>query len=438
MDFGSSGWIGGALKLTNGAGIVISAQPFAKDVKSTGLTIEMTMRVSNVMNRDASVVSCIDKGKGLLITTQEASFRTGQTVTYTNEDDQQVTRDIKLSTNYAAGEWMKVALIIRTSADDRLMELFINGNRTGADIYDGSFSFQQDTPQRITVDSSEADVEIKSIRVYNRALSDDEELDNHMVDSDSTDAMMEIYSFNDILGENGDVDMEKTRAQGKGALRIVRKNMLDDVYQTNNKKADFLADVYYYSPQGPDYDFVLLNCYIRIQGTSSTKYPSKNIRIYFTKGSEALSMSGKNVLEGNKYIMRPGAVPVPIVCCKSDYSDSSMSLNTGGAKLFNDVMKELGLLTPPQLHQYEQGGNSLGAINVRTAIDGMPIDIFCAETTDGENVYYGQYNLNNEKSKSGPVFGMEGVEGYTPRMSHRSRDAQQHLPGVPVPDNRRQ
>ena len=116
VDFGSSGWIGGALKLTNGAGIVISAQPFAKDVKSTGLTIEMTMRVSNVMNRDASVVSCIDKGKGLLITTQEASFRTGQTVTYTNEDDQQVTRDIKLSTNHAAGEWMKVALIIRTSA----------------------------------------------------------------------------------------------------------------------------------------------------------------------------------------------------------------------------------------------------------------------------------------------------------------------------------
>ena len=414
VDFGSSGWIDGALRLTNGAGIAISAQPFAKDVKSTGLTIEMTMRVSNVMNRDASVVSCIDKGKGLLITTQEASFRTGQTVTYTNEDDQQVTRDIKLSTNYAAGEWMKVALIVRTSADNRLMELFINGNRTGADIYDGSFSFQQDTPQRITVDSSEADVEIKSIRVYNRALSDDEELDNHMVDSDSTDAMMEIYSFNDILGENGDVDMEKTRAQGKGALRIVRRNMLDDVYETNNKKTDFLADVYYYSPQGPDYDFVLLNCYIRIQGTSSTKYPSKNIRIYFTKGSEALSMTGKNVLEGNKYIMRPGAVPVPIVCCKSDYSDSSMSLNTGGAKLFNDVMKELGLLTPPQRHQYEQGGNSLGAINVRTAIDGMPIDIFCAETADGENTYYGQYNFNNEKSKSGPVFGMEGVEGYTP------------------------
>ncbi len=414
VDWGSSGWIDGALKLTNGALATIDYRPFATDVKSGGLTIEMTIRVSNIMDRTASVVSCLDKGKGLLITTSEASFRTGQTVTYTNEDDEQVTREIKLATNIVEGEWTKVALTIGTAAEDRLMQLYINGNRTGADIYDSAFSFRQDTPQEITIDSTEADIEIKSVRVYNRALNDDEELENRIVDCDTIEEMMGEFSINDILGDNGDLDLDKLRAQGKGVLRIVRKNMLDDVYETNNKKTDFLADVYFYSPLGPDYDFVLTNCYIRIQGTSSTKYPSKNIRIYFTKGSEKLSMTGKNVLEGNKYRMRPGAVPVPIVCCKSDYSDSSMSLNTGWAKLFNDVMKELGLLTPPQRHQYEQSGNSLAAINVRTAIDGMPIDIFCAETADGENVYYGQYNFNNEKSKSGPVFGMEGVEGYTP------------------------
>ena len=414
MDWASSGWVDGALRLVNGAKAIIHTKPFSTDVKSTGLTVEITMRVSNVMDRDAAVVSCLDDGKGILITTQEASFRTGQSVTYENEDGQTVQREIKLATNYAAGDWMKVALMVGTAAEDRLMQLYVTGNRTGADIYDASFNFRQDNPQEITIDSAEADVEIKSIRVYNRAISDDEELDNRMVDSETTDEMMEIYSENDIIGDTGDVDMDKLRAMGKGVLRIVRQNMLDDVYETNNKKTDFLADVYFYSPLGSDYDFILTNCYIRIQGTSSTKYPSKNIRIYFTKGSEQLSMTGKNVLSGNKYVMRPGAVPVPIVCCKSDYSDSSMSLNTGGAKLFNDVMKELGLLTPPQRHQYEQGGISLGAVNVRTAIDGMPIDIFCAATADGENVYYGQYNFNNEKSKSGPVFGMEGVDGYTP------------------------
>ena len=414
FDWESSGWIDGALKLTNGARATIGFKPFASDVKSRGLTLEFTMRVSNVTDKSAPVVSCINNGKGLLVTTSEASFRTGQTVTYTNEDDQQVTRDIKLASKYDSDDWKKVALIISTSAEGRLMELYINGNRAGADIYDSAFSFQQDTPQDITIVGSEADVEIKNIRIYNRPLSDDEELDNRIVDADTLDEMVRLFDINDILNENGEVDMDKLLLKGKGVLRIVRKNKLDDVFETNNKKADFLADVYYYSALGHQYDFVLTNCFIRIQGTSSTKYPSKNLRIYCSKGSELLSMSGDMVQDGNRYSMRPGAIAMNLFCCKSDYSDSSMSLNTGWAKLFNDVMKELGLLTPPQRYQYEQGGNSLASVTVRSAIDGMPIDIFCAETVDGENTYYGQYNFNNEKSKSGRLFGMEGVEGYTP------------------------
>lgn len=414
FDWESSGWIDGALKLTNGARATIGYKPFASDVKSRGLTLEFTMRVSNVTDKSAPVVSCINNGKGLLVTTSEASFRTGQTVTYTNEDGQQVTRDIKLASKYDSDDWKKVALIISTSAEGRLMELYINGNRAGADIYDSAFSFQQDTPQDITIEGSEADVEIKNIRIYNRPLSDDEELDNRIVDADTLDEMVRLFDINDILNANGEVDMDKLLLKGKGVLRIVRKNKLDDVFETNNKKVDFLADVYYYSALGHQYDFVLTNCFIRIQGTSSTKYPSKNIRIYCSKGSELLSMSGEMVQDGNRYSMRPGAIAMNLFCCKSDYSDSSMSLNTGWAKLFNDVMKELGLLTPPQRHQYEQGGNSLASVTVRSAIDGMPIDIFCAESIDGENTYYGQYNFNNEKSKSGRLFGMEGVEGYTP------------------------
>ena len=74
-----------------------------------------------------------------------------------------------------------------------------------------------------------------------------------MVDSETTDEMMEIYSENDIIGDTGDVDMDKLRAMGKGVLRIVRQNMLNDVYETNNKKTDFLADVYFYSPLGGAY-----------------------------------------------------------------------------------------------------------------------------------------------------------------------------------------
>lgn len=419
FDWASNGWINDALKLTNGAKAVIGIQPFKTDAKATGMTIEITMRVSNIMTHNSPVVSCVNGGKGLLITTDEASFRTGQSVTYTNEDGEVVSREIKLSTNYVSDKWIKVALVICTRDDNRLMHLYTDGNRTGADIYDNSFSFQQEEPQFLTIDSSEADVEVKSIRVYNRALSDDEELDNRIVDASTPEEMMTLYDDNNILGDTGDIDIDAIRSKGKSVLRIVRTNLLDDVYQTNDKKADFLADVFFYSQYGPEYDFILRNCYIRIQGTSSTKYPSKNIRIYFNKGSELLELkiNGQvNPLGKNKYRMRPGAIPMNLFCCKSDYSDSSMSLNTGGAKLFNDIMKELRLLTPPQRYQYEQAGDSLAAINVRSAIDGMPIDIFCSATEDGESIYYGQYNFNNEKSKSQDLFGMTDVTGFTPTM----------------------
>ena len=419
FDWSSNGWTGESLKLTNGAKAVIDFQPFKTDIKATGLTIEITMKVSNIMSRSANVVKCIDGGKGLLITAEEASFKTGQSVTYTNEDDEQVTREIKLGTNFVSDKWIKIALAISTKDDNRLMQLFVNGNRTGADIYDTSFNFAQDNPQSLAIDSADADVEVKTIRIYSRALSDDEELDNNTVDAETSDAMMALFDENDILGETGEVDIDKIRAKGKGVLRIVRKNKLDDVYAENNKKTDFVADVYFFSPYGKEYDFVLKDCYIRIQGTSSTKYPSKNIRIYCAKGGETLSFTIGGVVDPlgkNRYCMRPGAIPMNLFCCKSDYSDSSMSLNTGGAKLFNDIFKELGLFTPPQRYQYEHGGKQTSAINVRTAIDGIPIDIFCAETEDGESEYYGQYNFNNEKSKSETLFGMTGVDGYTPEM----------------------
>lgn len=415
FDWSSNGWTGETLKLINGAKAVIGYELFKDDAGVTGETIEMEFKVSNVMDRAAEVISCMSGGKGLSVTATEASIKTGTILHYTNEDGEDASREIKIGTKFAPDEWLKVAFVIGKRTEGRLMELYVNGNRAGADIYDSGYYFRQDNPAGITLDSAAADLEIKNIRIYDRALSDDEELENRIVDASDSETMMALWDDNDILGDTGDVDIDKLRAKGKGVMRIVRQGGLDEVNETNNKSTDFEADIYFYSPFGKEHDFVLRSCYIRIQGTSSTKYPSKNIRIYMAKGGTGLSLTvnGENV-ESMKYAMRPGAIAMNLYCMKSDYSDSSMSLNTGGAKLFNDVMKELGLLTPPQRYQYEHGGESLGSVTVRQSIDGFPIDIFSSETVDGESVYYGQYNFNNEKSKSGKLFGMEGLDGYTP------------------------
>ncbi|MBO5874769.1 MAG: hypothetical protein J6Q35_07070, partial [Rikenellaceae bacterium] len=122
--------------------------------------------------------------------------------------------------------------------------------------------------------------------------------------------------------------------------------------------------------------------------------------ILFINGIEQTAVDSKGKRK-NKYHMRPGSIPMNLFCMKCDFSDSSLTHNTGGAKLFNGLFIELELLTPPQKIDS----------NIRASIDGFPIDIFAAETIDSEPQYYGQYNFNNEKSNSGPLFGMEDVEG---------------------------
>lgn len=137
-------------------------------------------------------------------------------MSYTNEDDELVEREIKLGTNYVEDRWIKVALMVGTRNESRLMELYVDGNRTGADIYDNAFSFRQNNPKYITIDSAGADVEVKSVRIYTRRLSDDEELENRMVDSADGEEMIALYEENDILGDTDTVDMDKLRAKGKG------------------------------------------------------------------------------------------------------------------------------------------------------------------------------------------------------------------------------
>lgn len=398
VDWKTSGWIDNTLKLINGAKATIGYKAFESDVSSTGATFEFEFRISNVVDRNASVISCMDGNKGFKITAEEAAMLTGGTKVVETEDGTLET-PVGVSMKFAPDMWLKVAFVVGKRSDGRLMELYINGIRSKADIYGTGDYFSQDTPMPIAIDSDKADVEIRNIRIYDRAISDDEELSNHIIDRKTVEEMSELIQANDVLDDDtGEVSIDKLLAKGKGAILFVRANGLDEINSTNNKSQDFLTDyVIIYTPWGDVIE--IRNCYVRIQGTSSTKYPRKNYRIYCAKGSSPEVWINGVKQNSNKIPVMPGDIPVKVLCPKCDYSDSSMTHNTGMAKLFNDVMKELGLLTPPQ------EVNS----NIRSTINGYPVDVFSAETIDGERTYYGQYNLNNDKSDWADVTGMNPV-----------------------------
>lgn len=392
FDWQSNGWTGDALKLTNGANIEIGYKPFANDATTTGATYEMELTCSNVTDRKGTVVDCMAGNVGFRLTTQEALMRTGA--------------GSEVGTKFASGMTLKIAFVVQEKKGNRLMMLYVNGILCGAKQYASTDSLLQAEPTNIRITSESADVEVRNMRVYNRALGDDEELANYMVDRPTSDEMVVLFEKNQVMDDEGtDVDIDKLRAMGKSVMRIVGDVNL--VNQTNNKKFEVSVDIYFYSAYGKEYDFIIYQCGLRIQGTSSTTYPRKNYRIYFsrsTKYGTKLYVNGVEVADF-KYSFKPGARPIDIFCLKADFSDSSSTHNTGAVRVVNDIWKRCGWLTPPQM-AYK------GNYDVRIGVDGFPIDLFYDNNGTGENVYLGKYNFNNEKSGSGIIYGFEGIEGF--------------------------
>ena len=392
FDWQSNGWTGDALKLTNGANIEIGYKPFANDATTTGATYEMELTCSNVTDRKGTVVDCMAGNVGFRLTTQEALMRTGA--------------GSEVGTKFASGMTLKIAFVVQEKKGNRLMMMYVNGILCGAKQYASTDSLLQAEPTNIRITSESADVEVRNLRVYNRALGDDEELANYMVDRPTSDEMVVLFEKNQVMDDEGtDVDIDKLRAMGKSVMRIVGDVNL--VNQTNNKKFEVPVDIYFYSAYGKEYDFIIYQCGLRIQGTSSTTYPRKNYRIYFsrsTKYGTKLYVNGVEVADF-KYSFKPGARPIDIFCLKADFSDSSSTHNTGAVRVVNDIWKRCGWLTPPQM-AYK------GNYDVRIGVDGFPIDLFYDNNGTGENVYLGKYNFNNEKSGSGIIYGFEGIEGF--------------------------
>jgi hypothetical protein len=392
FDWQSNGWTGDALKLTNGANVEIGFKPFGNDATTTGATYEMELACTNVTDRRGTVVDCMTGGVGFRLTTQEALMRTGA--------------GSEVGTKFASGMTLKIAFVVQEKKASRLMTLYVNGILCGAKQYASTDSLLQAEPTNIKITSESADVEVRNMRVYSRALGDDEELANYMVDRPTSDEMVVLFEKNQVMDDEGtDVDIDKLRAMGKSVMRIVGDVNL--VNQTNNKKFEVPVDIYFYSAYGKEYDFIIYQCGLRIQGTSSTTYPRKNYRIYFsrsTKYGTKLYVNGVEVADF-KYSFKPGARPIDIFCLKADFSDSSSTHNTGAVRIVNDIWKRCGWLTPPQM-AYK------GNYDVRIGVDGFPIDLFYDNNGTGENVYLGKYNFNNEKSGSGIIYGFEGIEGF--------------------------
>ena len=414
VDWATSGWDGSALVLKNGARATVDYRPFLKDVKASGCTVEVELMVKNVSDRDSVVMDCMENDvKGIRVTAQSATLQSGSTID--REDEENTDPDtgkpivtkvpVGVESKYSEGERIKMAFTVGKKSDGGVMELYMNGDRCSAMCYQEDDNFMQTAAKGMTFMSDGADVYIYGIRAYSRPLTATETVDNHIVDQQLAETMAELYESNNVINpETGEIDIDAIIKRGRAVIKIVRTEDsgggLDDVNACKNKKQDFHVDeLTIYTPWGDVIRFT--NIVMRIQGTSSTKYAIKNFRFYWMKCMKE-GLKPEMWINGvkqdvNKLPLYKGDPhPCKVNCAKADFSDSSMKTNTGMANLFNDVLREL-CPTPPQEKDP----------TVRTAIYGYPCDIFaCTKADEAHPTFYGQYQMNNDKSDWYEVTGM--------------------------------
>ena len=474
VDWRTNGWNRGsdgvdALLLSNGAKAEIDVKPFVQDmsdndysIQNRGMTLEMEVMISQVMERGATVLHCLCDNDGLgypmgiKITTEEAGLYFGGVEEITTAEDNvdengnyidyqgnivdeankvplKVKRPHGTAMNIAVDKWIHLSFVVQpVTGGQGIAMLFINGVLSRANTY--VTSLRQNTPVGITIDSDKADVRIRSLRYYRTPLSADEALSNWIIDRPTAAQIQSCHQRNAVGDLNNTTDADGNIAinrdtllsKGRGILTIIRSTDtiadgaaagsgtgLSQMFRCKDKKENFKADLVRWEPpldsQGnPIGDgFEARNIRMRIQGTSSVKYPYKNLRIYLTTqqgdADRSLSIGGVDVTDtADGYPLRGSgnSIAQAVICAKTDFVDSSLTMNTGGAHLFHNIMHKLNLDTPPQ--QYDA--------RVRQAIDGIPCDVYAATSENGALTYCGQFVLNNEKSKSSKIFGMEGVK----------------------------
>ncbi len=470
LNWQSNGWVNNALLLQNGAKATINFPLFQSvnnyPVTRNGCTFEILFKCNNATLEEHDIISCHwinndERKTGLDITTSYVGVNTGEVTEY-KDDDGKVTQSVvtRVGSQYAQNNWYKYTFVIDPNApgvgaNKGLCYGYLNGILSYIAPIPSSFINLDKLP--ITVDSTYADVYIKSIKYYDAPLTHDQCVDEHIIDQETSAEIESLYNKNSVLAQdaNGNdyVSPQKLRAMGRGVMIIspsteqVARTTLQDLNKSSDKKSyygPFRID--YYAPEsdinlgyttvptkGNPFNFTHTQCAIRIQGTTSTKRPRKNYRLHFNKkDKDGKPASGSFIVGGEvrdsfKYAMSQDSIEVPIACLKVDYVDSSMTHNTGGAVVFNELTRNVeSLRNPAQIREYV---NSPTDIKTRVAIEGFPIDVFAADglaspTDEGEYretledsrytnlVYMGQYNYNNDKSKSGKVFGFDGSYTY--------------------------
>ena len=372
FDFSSDGWINDAdgitaLKVKGAARVTIPYKPFAEDFRTSGKTIEIEFATRDVLDYDATIISCYSGNRGFTVTPQTARLKSEQS---------------EISIQFKDDEHIRLSFVVTKRANNRLVLLYINGVASGVVQYPDNDDFSQVEPVNISIGSSVCTTDIYCIRIYDNDLTRSQVMDNWIADTQIGATMLQRYRHNDVYDEYGNIVISKLPSdlpymiiecaelpQYKGDKKTVSGSYVDPVSNSNS--------------------FTFTGCQANVQGTSSAPYARKNYDMQFKNGFEMVTSGHQD-----NFALAPTVIPFNRFVLKADVASSESANNVELVKLYCDA-------TP--FRRAEQIANN----KVRQGIYGFPIVLFWRNTDTDEVKFMGKYNFNLPKRAPAP-YGYSG------------------------------
>ena len=349
------------LRLIDEARVTILYKIFGTDFKGTGKTIEIEFSTHDVIDYNATILSCMSDGIGLKITPQMVEFAGAQT---------------SLSTVYKDNEHLRLSIVVEKQSENRLILVYINGIMSRAIQYASGERFSQLNPVDISIGSDSCGIDIYNIRVYDNDLNRQQVLDNWIADTQVGSVMLERFTRNNVYDAYGAITPSNLLASMP--YFIIECPELPQFKGDEKTVSGSFTNVMY-----PSRSFTFDGCVINVQGTSSSVYYVKNIDMKFKNGFVTSNGTIKN------YALRPGSIPFNRFVMKADVASIESWNNTGLTMFYNDTCP----YKTPEMKANDK---------VRWGIEGIPVVGFWHNTETGETSFIGKYNFNLPKRAPAP------------------------------------
>ena len=399
FSFVSDGWVqdeetsSRCLRVLQGEKVLINYDAYSDTTGEDGLTIEIDFATRNVTDENATLfqMGTAQEGElpvGFWMKAQEACFMTLNT---RNEEMQifpyRHDKRTHVAVNIVPNLYGEGISYVRS---------FVNGVINREFIYRDGDSFWQSVDGvkktgGILVNPQGADIDIYALRIYKKSVSATEIRQNRCASFPTVEEKKAFKEANDILGDNGLINYEKSRLKYN---TILYKGKLPSL---KTGDVTFVGDVVIHKIGDPAHSGTLHNMTRKGQGSTSKKYWTWNIQSDF-KEADSKWVDENGIDHGKCYQNAEGLPMAKKLVDKRNWASPMQTHKMGSTKLYND------------LYQKVVGKNEITSIegkeNCRVCVYEDPFLVFQQETEDDEPVYIGPGTFGSGKADK-PTFGYD-------------------------------